>query len=408
MPRNNTVCARKESTTSIESRITKTMYTAKERKYLSDSLSENATITGLNKKQIDMLLADDKFCKMRQFFETRGLSATSDDENCSTTSLKIRDSQFNIILHQKDINPSSDDAGANSSTNGLALAQYHSDSDFDIENNDRKCVKYKNNNMKFDENEKLKAICGKEYFLDVGGSKSSSKSKSSRRSSRQSGRLKTKRPLKNNSKVKSSKSREDKRLKKSSYPPMNNTMSKSSFESSFDSFTELGRLGAQSSYSGVSMGKNNSRNSKTSCDVGIQANSHEIVKQTLSSHDGDSSKKIKYNVLKSQNSSAPYGSVSIKSGTSFKNVNKNKGKTNHNDFAVFYKNDIDSVDKSKRCESVNTLNKNSNLKSNHDESNEPLLGGKSNVDKPIIVKKRNDLSMNESKILKQLLLPSNK
>lgn len=54
-----------------------------------------------------------------------------------------------------------------------------------------------------------------------------------------------------------------------------------------DSFTsncsELVPLELQSSFSGVSIAKTNSRNSKRSCDVGVQTNAHEIATQTFSS-----------------------------------------------------------------------------------------------------------------------------
>ncbi|XP_058062047.1 protein smoothened [Anopheles bellator] len=55
-------------------------------------------------------------------------------------------------------------------------------------------------------------------------------------------------------------------------------------DSSFTSYcSELSPLNVNSSYSGVSIAKTNSRNSKRSCDVGIQTNAHEIATQTMSS-----------------------------------------------------------------------------------------------------------------------------
>ncbi|EAA10160.2 AGAP008625-PA [Anopheles gambiae str. PEST] len=55
-------------------------------------------------------------------------------------------------------------------------------------------------------------------------------------------------------------------------------------DSSFTSYcSELSPLHVNSSYSGVSVAKTNSRNSKRSCDVGIQTNAHEIATQTMSS-----------------------------------------------------------------------------------------------------------------------------
>lgn len=56
-----------------------------------------------------------------------------------------------------------------------------------------------------------------------------------------------------------------------------------SFVSYNSDFDVLG--GVQSSYSGISLAKTNSRNSKRSCDVGIQANAHEIATQTMSSYE---------------------------------------------------------------------------------------------------------------------------
>lgn len=50
-------------------------------------------------------------------------------------------------------------------------------------------------------------------------------------------------------------------------------------------FSELYPLELHSSYSGISIAKTNSRNSKRSCDVGIQANAHEIATQTISSYE---------------------------------------------------------------------------------------------------------------------------
>lgn len=360
---------------------------------------------GLSPEQVDLLLANGKM--ILPFLQNQGLTTTSDEENGSMASVKIRDSKVNIVLRKKELNMSTDLAESNCG-NGLNIMEYQTDSDTEADNKQL---------ARLQQSSHLDPISSGEYRAgrgsgrrDLRGSKSSSKSKSSRRSSRQSGRIKCKRQMKG---PKSIKSKEDGiRLStfKRKHAHLNSDVShncKNSLGSSFDSYcSELGPLALQSSFSGVSVEKNNSRSSKRSCDVGIQANPHDIATHTLSSYEGEMTKKSKLSALKkSQNSHLSYNTTD-KSSAPDKKDKLSKKKSSVNSDMRIVSLDKRDVDTAKYSHSGSKNRSHHVHNARHDDPHEPLLIQKK-TDRPVIITKRNDgaCNLSESKKLKQLLLP---
>lgn len=365
---------------------------------------------GLSPQQVDLLLANGKM--ILPFLQNQGLTTTSDEENGSMASFKIRDSKVNIVLRKKELNMSTDLAESNCG-NGLNIMEYQTDSDTEADNKQLARIKQNNQLDPISSGEyRVERGSGRrEVYRDVRGSKSSSKSKSSRRSSRQSGRIKCKRQMKG---PKSIKRKEDGiRLstfkRKHAHLNLDATVShncKNSLGSSFDSYcSELGPLALQSSFSGVSVEKNNSRNSKRSCDVGIQANPHDIATHTLSSYEAEMTKKSKLSALKkTPNSNLSYNTTDRSSAPDKKDKLQKKKYPVNRDLRIVSI-DKQDVDTGKYLSgSKNRAHHAHNAR--HDDSHEPLLTQKKN-DRPVIITKRNDgaCNLSESKKLKQLLLP---
>lgn len=237
--------SRRESSTSVESQIIaamkKTSYTSGKDK----SMKRRSASAGLvDADQISNLIANGNL--ILPFLQNQGMTTTSDDEVASRTSLKIRDSRFDMVVRRghSDDDDDSRDNSADNRTNGIHIEELHSEDD----------SKYVVSNALVKAGQK--------------GMGSSLKSNRSRKSSRQSSR----------------------RTAKAKIKPMKREVAVSTMsggdDSSFTSFhSELDLAGVQSSYSGISACKTNSRNSKRSCDVGIQANAFEIATQTMSSFD---------------------------------------------------------------------------------------------------------------------------
>lgn len=368
---------------------------------------------GLSPEQVDLLLANGKM--ILPFLQNQGLTTTSDEENGSMASFKIRDSKVNIVLRKKELNMSTDLTESNCG-NGLNIMEYQTDSQTDTEAaGNKQLARIKQSNhldpISSGEYRAERGSGRRDVYRDVRGSKSSSKSKSSRRSSRQSGRIKCKRQMRG---PKSIKSKEDGiRLstfkRKHAHLNSDATVShncKNSLGSSFDSYcSELGPLALQSSFSGVSVEKNNSRNSKRSCDVGIQANPHDIATHTLSSYEAEMTKKSKLNALKkSQNSHLSYNTSDKTSAPDKKDKLPKKKSSVNRDLRIVSmdKQDVDTG----KYHSGSKNRTHHSLNARHDDSHQPLLIQKKN-DRPVIINKRNDgaCNLSESKKLKQLLLP---
>lgn len=239
-----------------------------------DFMKRNRITSHLKKGDIDFLGRNG--IPILPFLQSQGLSG--DEEEGSMASFKVMDNQLNIVLKNKNIHLNNEDL--NSSNDGVNIIEYCSDSD------NERLAKNKQIARRRESSTTTSGELGayksrKEKFKDVSGSKSSSKSKSSRKSSRQSGRVRSKRLVKSyknsNRDMKYPYSKKKDAL---ALVDVNAANNQSSSLNSDSSCSELMALGIQSSgFSGLSAGKNHSRGSKMSCDVGIQANSHEISTQ---------------------------------------------------------------------------------------------------------------------------------
>lgn len=248
------------------------------------------------------------------FLHNQGMTTTSDDDNISRTSVKVQDSRLNVVVRNRDHHHISDDED--------------DDDDDDVDDDDindseqmmHHCANYQQkyiqtNHITTDNKSfgypSLQEILAKtcsgsssvNYTAELkqnalknskeggGGrnSKNSLKSIRSRKSSRQS----TRRNRKNSSKN----VQPPKIITKKDSATTTENFAATADDSSFASFSSgleipMGTGGGtggniQSSYSGLSIGKTHSRGSKTSCDVGIQANAYEIATQTMPFDSGD-------------------------------------------------------------------------------------------------------------------------
>lgn len=278
--RNSSIVMRRESSTSLETQIGAQIIKALNSEYNSKpSFKRRVGNAGLDSDNINSLICDGKL--VLPFLHNQGLT-TSDDESHSVASLTIKDSRLDVILRQK-TNLSSDD---NLNKSCVNIEEYHSSDDKmtvksykeDNDTDDDKCVTsniYKNhkendveilkNNSKHNKNLKSTSLRKNKKKLHE---------KASRSHKITEGELMNEVDKCDN--------------KKENYNSKPSKIAGSM--SSFDSYcSELSPLAIHSSFSGVSVGKTNSRNSKLSCDVGIQANAHEIAIQTMSSFEKESS-----------------------------------------------------------------------------------------------------------------------
>uniref|UniRef100_A0A182MEB3 Protein smoothened n=1 Tax=Anopheles culicifacies TaxID=139723 RepID=A0A182MEB3_9DIPT len=247
--------SRKESSTSVESQIV----TAAIQKSAGSGTGRHSTTTGtfgagnmqrrtgigaMDAHQINDLISNGKL--LLPFLQGQGLT-TSEDDNVSVGSFKLQDSKFDIIMKQLD------------GTNHATLGTRHA----------------KDGGSRVSKSTTTKSVRSRKTGT---GSRQGTLSRKSQHHHRR----------------KKEKARERERekdlemMERAPSPPSAGTFGVEAMydfnDSSFTSYcSELSPLQVNSSYSGVSVAKTNSRNSKRSCDVGIQTNAHEIATQTMSS-----------------------------------------------------------------------------------------------------------------------------
>lgn len=269
---------RRESSTSIESQIIsalrKSKYTDKSGSLFHGAVPHNSSLkrrsanAGLDAEQINALISNGKL--IFPFLKNRDMT-TSDEDNVSMQSFKVKDSKLDVILKQV--------TGCEESDAGITLTKGCKIQEYNTTDDEKMNLKSSNKgylsindilNQSNDDDENISSMRNSKEAGRV--SKNSVKSTKSRRSSKQG----TRRNRKNSKNL----------LKSSKNEKLEKDLEFD--DSSFSSFcSELAPPNVQSSYSGVSMGKNHSRNSKRSCDVGVQTNSHEIATQTVSSYKND-------------------------------------------------------------------------------------------------------------------------
>ncbi|KAJ6646366.1 Protein smoothened [Pseudolycoriella hygida] len=243
---------RRESSTSVESQIVTAL---KKTSYPSNAFFTSKD-KSLKRRNAGIVDTNDITNFLNSVLHNDGISATSDDDNVSRTSVKIQDSRLDFVMRQ-DMRLSDDEFGGRPK---------YARSDDDLERNTYPMLQdvIKPANVT-STNNSLKS--SKERPDGDRNSKTSLRSMKSRKSSRPNSRR-----LKKNSK------NVTKAPTKKDAAGQFSGLDDSSF-ASYSSDLEI-PTGVQSSYSGVSVAKTHSRNSKTSCDVGTQANSYEIETQT--------------------------------------------------------------------------------------------------------------------------------
>uniref|UniRef100_A0A182ILD3 Protein smoothened n=1 Tax=Anopheles atroparvus TaxID=41427 RepID=A0A182ILD3_ANOAO len=337
--------SRKESSTSVESQIITAALqktgsgggggrhstTTAAGSFSGGHMQRRTGIGALDADQINDLISNGKL--LLPFLQGQGLT-TSEDDNVSAGSFKLHDSKLDIILKQIDGIGSSgagacsgDVMGSNvmAGTNGgCRIEEYRSTDDDDDERAENEPLRGRNGTLR-------QIMTGRE---DAIGRAADAASADGTRSSREGGRVSkgsmtksarsrkvggSSRPgtlrkshhrssVQRKDRDKKEKARERDREKElelmertggGSNGPSSASKAVTACaigsadiemydfnnDSSFTSYCSelLTPLNVNSSYSGVSLAKTNSRNSKRSCDVGIQTNAHEIATQTMSS-----------------------------------------------------------------------------------------------------------------------------
>lgn len=300
---------RRESSTSIESQVIalkKTTYPNASHKVglfaqstkKHNSAKRRSASAGLDPSDITEFLAKNGQLII-PFLQNQGMTTTSDEET-SRASFKIQDSRLDVVVKQ-DL---SDDDEDDDDDDNYEHNHY-------IRNNGPRIEEIQDT-IEMNKNKKqatyetlLKNMQKSNDSANNRNSRNSTRSKQSRKS--QAGCSSShKKSLKrhnnatsNTQKHKSSNSKYELdiintsdlnlHLKRELARAGNNENENSLWNDSYSS-VELDlpvNIMLNSSYSGLSTGKPNSRNSKTSCDVGIQANAFEISTQTLQSSFGE-------------------------------------------------------------------------------------------------------------------------
>ncbi|XP_023296961.2 protein smoothened [Lucilia cuprina] len=291
---------RRESSTSIESQVIalkKTTYPNASHKvglFAQSTKKHNSTKrrsanAGLDPADITEFLAKNGQLII-PFLQNQGMTTTSDEET-SRASFKIQDSRLDVVLKQQDLSDNDDDYEEEDF--GPRIEEIN-----DLtENKTKKQAAYE---------ALIKNMQKSNDSANNRNSRNSTRSKQSRKSQAgcSTAHKKSLRRHNNNNnnslnsqKHKSSNSKYDLDITNTSDLNLhlkrelsiaahnNNSLSEDSYSS-----VELDlplNIMLNSSYSGISTGKPNSRNSKTSCDVGIQANAFDIATQTLHSSFGE-------------------------------------------------------------------------------------------------------------------------
>ncbi|XP_017473360.1 PREDICTED: protein smoothened [Rhagoletis zephyria] len=310
---------RRESSTSIESQVIalkKTTYpnashkvglfahqsTKKHHTHGSKMMKRRSANAGLDPADISAFLAKNGQFLM-PFLQQQGLSSSSDADN-SHASFKIQDSRLDVVLKQ-DLSDDYNDGGNIDAQprNGPRIEEI----DTDIhERNIKKQIALEN---------LLKNMQQSNESATNRNSRNSTRSRHSRKSqatssaavaaaavmangnnrrSQRSGKGRKQSSRRSNVAAVAALQKDDENVLNIS--DMNLHLARDLNCDAADSFTssctssELDLplvLTLHSSYSGLSTGKPNSRSSKTSCDVGIQANAFEIATHNLTSYDED-------------------------------------------------------------------------------------------------------------------------
>ncbi|EDS37618.1 smoothened [Culex quinquefasciatus] len=276
--------SRKESSTSVESQIITAIQKGRHSSsgnsqfFGATNMQRRTGIGGMDADQLNDFISNGKL--LLPFLHQPGLT-TSEDDNASNASFKVRDSKFDVILKQIGGNASGPSTRIDT---GCQIEEYHSSDD------EKQCLRQPSRDEFGGAKDGMKS--SKEGGRN---SKNSSKSVRSKKSSSRQGTIRksqqkhsraSQKSSRNEKKEKKEKAREREREKEREKElALIERGQMSDFnDSSFTSFcSELSPLNVNSSYSGISLAKTNSRNSKRSCDVGIQANAYEIATQTLSS-----------------------------------------------------------------------------------------------------------------------------
>ncbi|XP_053675730.1 protein smoothened [Anopheles nili] len=328
--------SRKESSTSVESQIItaaiqKAGGSASGRhassgggSFGAGNMQRRTGIGAMDAHQINDLISNGKL--LLPFLQGQGLT-TSEDDNESVGSFKFDDSKFGIFMKQIDGANRGfgngaggrGDVGGGVATGGCRIEEYRSSEDDDDDDDEDKeaeaLINGRNGPLRqitSGREETISRVADGNISKDIttscarsgkdGGGRVSKgsitknlRSKKVGNGSRQG--TMTRKTQQQHQRRKKEKVREREREKDlevmDRVPSVSTAAAASGFgpetmydfdDSSFTSYcSELSPLHVNSSYSGVSVAKTNSRNSKRSCDVGIQTNAHEIATQTMSS-----------------------------------------------------------------------------------------------------------------------------
>uniref|UniRef100_A0A182WFH4 Protein smoothened n=1 Tax=Anopheles minimus TaxID=112268 RepID=A0A182WFH4_9DIPT len=314
--------SRKESSTSVESQIVtaaiqKSAASGTTGTFGAGNMQRRTGIGAMDAHQINDLISNGKL--LLPFLQGQGLT-TSEDDNVSVGSFKLQDSKFDIIMKQLD---GSSRVGNGSgcgnvpvpgtTTGGCRIEEYRTSDDDDDDDDDgleaesllngrniplRQITSGRDDILaRVTDGISKDTTLGARHAKDGASRVSKStttKSVRSRKTGTGSRQGTTSRKTPHHHRRKKEKARERERekdleiLERAPSPPSAGPFGVETMydfnDSSFTSYcSELSPLQVNSSYSGVSVAKTNSRNSKRSCDVGIQTNAHEIATQTMSS-----------------------------------------------------------------------------------------------------------------------------
>lgn len=283
---------RKESSTSVDSQIITAIQKARHPHSNISNRTNNTFNQSANKNNmkrrtgigdINDLISNSKLLLP---FLHQGLT-TSDDDDYDNISLKVQDSRLDLILRQIERQEmqtipfndedDNDDHIHSSRVPGVHIHEVNTTDDENIVTHKSNDSKY-SNYLDLVENTNLKS--SKDSFKNNGrSSKNSIKSLRSKKASSRQGTLRTSKNSRNTNKNLIRQEKKDKEKDKEVEDHLkNDEFNDSSFTSFCSELSPLDNPNVQSSYSGISI--TNSRNSKRSCDVGIQTNAHEIATQT--------------------------------------------------------------------------------------------------------------------------------
>lgn len=274
----STTQRRRESSTSVESQIItashKTKYSNKNILPYNKNMKRRSANAGLSSDQINSLFSNGKL--ILPFLQNQGLT-TSDEDGHVVQDVFLKQIHHSRMNRKQSYNSDDDLEQENHQQHKIKIEEYNTDEEL----NSPKKKPYPSiqdilNDRSNDENN-LIVRNSKD-----GGRISKNSAKSSRKSLTTNRQSSSRRSRNNSRSITKNRKEKEKEKEKHNFSDFD--------DSSFTSYcSELSEIAIQSSYSGVSIGggrnnKNNSRSSKRSCDVGIQANANEIATQTMSSY----------------------------------------------------------------------------------------------------------------------------